>query len=251
MEGLIKEMLPELNILGLHISTYYLMMFLGFVFMLVLMLKRKALYDLNTGQAILFTACVMVSGVAGCKLLFILENWGTPITVSGFSFFGAVFLVPPLMALFGLMFRLKPEQSVNASAPCVNAMIGTIRVGCFLNGCCGGWATASGFRWPTQAMESVGDFVILFWLLSMGKKGDTKLYLRFMLAYGILRFFIEFLRDTPKDWLFLSHGQWFSIVAVWAAVTGLRFLKEKGSKYKTKKEKPTNYPGKERGRNNA
>lgn len=206
-------MLPELHIGAITISTYYGMMFLGFVLMLVLMLKRRARYGLNTGQAILFTVCVMFSGVLGCKVLFILENWGEPITVGGFSFFGAVFLVPPLMALFGLLFKLKPRESINAAAPCVNAMIGTIRVGCFLNGCCGGWALENGFRWPTQAMESIGDFIILFWLLSKEEKDDRFLYSRFMLAYSILRFLIEFLRDTAKDWLYLSHGQWFAITA--------------------------------------
>ena len=170
----------------------------------------------------------MFSGVAGCKLLYILEHLGEPITVGGFSFFGAVFLVPPLMALFGLLFRLKPTESINASAPCVNAMIGTIRVGCFLNGCCGGWTLANGFRWPTQALESVGDFVILFRLLNREEKGDRFLYPRFMLAYSILRFLIEFLRDTPKDWLRLSHGQWFAIAAALIAVTVWRPWKEKG-----------------------
>ena len=35
-----------------------------------------------------------------------------------------------------------------------------------------------------------------------------------MLTYGVLRFFVEFLRDTPKDWVTLSHGQWFSLAAI-------------------------------------
>ena len=224
-------MLPELHIFSLTISTYYFMMFVGFVFMLVLMIRRRRRYHLGVICAILFTVCIMLSGVAGCKLLFILENWGEPITIGGFSFFGAVFLVPPLIALLGLLFRLRPGQSINASAPCVNAMVGTIRVGCFLNGCCGGWATTSGFHWPTQAIESVGDFVILFWLLSKEENGDRILYFRFMLAYSILRFFIEFLRDTPKDWLALSHGQWFAVAAAIIAVTVWRPWEKRGMKY--------------------
>lgn len=195
-----------------------MMMGAGFLVMLWLMLRRRARFGLGAGKAVLFTALVMLSGLIGCKLLYILENLRDTleygVTLGGFSFFGAVFLVPPLMALFGLPMGLRPARSLDASAPCVCAMVGTIRVGCFLNGCCGGWTTASGFTWPTQAMESIGDFIILFWLLSREEKGGDRLYPRFMLAYGALRFLIEFLRDTPKDWLRLSHGQWFSAAAV-------------------------------------
>lgn len=220
-------MIPEIFCFNLSISTYYTMMFVGFLVMGYLMLRRRERYHLSKLQACLFTVCVMFSGVLGCKLLFIMENWGEPITFGGFSFFGAVFLVPVLMAGFGLLFRLRPSHSINASAPCVCAMVGTIRVGCFLNGCCGGWTTAGGFTWPTQAMESVGDFIILFWLLGREEKEDRFLYPKFMLSYCVLRFLIEFLRDTPKDWLGLSHGQWFSIAAAAIAVIFL-LLKKRG-----------------------
>ena len=43
------------------------------------------------------------------------------------------------------------------------------------------------------------------------------------------RFVIEFLRDTPKDWLKLSHGQWFSIIAVIAGIVWLA-LKTRSAK---------------------
>lgn len=221
-------MLPELHILGFSISTYYMMMFLGFLLMAALMVKRKAQYDLNVYQAVLFSGCIMFSGVLGCKILYILENWNEPFSLGGFSFFGAVFLVPILMVLLGALFKLKPSQSINASAPCVCAMIGTIRVGCFLNGCCGGWALSNGVRLPTQAIESIGDFIILFWLLDLEERGKQKLYPRFMLAYGILRFMVEFLRDTPKDWLGLSHGQWFAIAAITAAAIAIASGEKRG-----------------------
>lgn len=221
-------MLPELHIFGTDISTYYMMMFLGFLLMTALMVRRRAQYDLNVYQAVLLSGCIMFSGVLGCKILYILENWGEPITLGGFSFFGAVFLVPIFMPLFGALFKLKPSQSINASAPCVCAMIGTIRVGCFLSGCCGGWALPNGFRFPTQAMESIGDFMILYWLLDSEEKGKQKLYLRFMLAYGILRFLVEFLRDTPKDWLGLSHGHWFAIAAGTVGAVALASGKKRG-----------------------
>lgn len=111
--------------------------------------------------------------------------------------------------------------------PCVAIMIGCMRVGCFWGGCCGGWKMCIGdvrFNWPTQAMESVGDFAILFGLAqaSEEEKYAGKLYPLFLVSYGIMRFFLEFLRDTAKDWLYLSHGQWFSLVAILIGLIWLR-----------------------------
>jgi phosphatidylglycerol:prolipoprotein diacylglycerol transferase len=213
-------MLPYFTLFGHRFSTYYTMMLAGFVFMLVLMLRRRSRYGLKAWQAVLFTVCVMFSGVLGCKVLYTLEHWGEPFTLGGFSFFGAVFLVPPLMALLGLPFRLRPGRSICAAAPCVNAMIGTIRVGCFFNGCCGGWATASGFIWPTQAAESIGDFVILWYLLRREEAGERDLYPRFMVLYGALRFVVEFFRKAEPQTLFHA-GHWFAIAAI---VVGLACL---------------------------
>jgi phosphatidylglycerol:prolipoprotein diacylglycerol transferase len=106
-----------------------------------------------------------------------------------------------------------------------------MRVNCFLSGCCGGWEVCLGsfcFAWPTQAIESIGDFAILLWLL---KQEDTTawsgtLYPKFMVAYSAMRFFLEFLRDTSKDWLFLSHGQVFSLLAIVVGGVWLWFLRQ-------------------------
>lgn len=227
-------MYPAIQIGGVSLSTYYLMMLAGFLAMGYLMLHRKDYYKLSTSKACLFTVLLMLSGLLGCKLLYVLENLQdvaqNGLTLGGFSFFGAVFGIPLLMGMCGHLFGLGVKQSLDASAPCVAAMVGTIRFGCVLNGCCGGWNMKIGtisFYWPTQALESIGDFIILFWLLALEekKKRSGELYLLFMLSYGAIRFWIEFLRDTPKDWLFFSHGQWFSAAAVFISIAAMRSLK--------------------------
>ena len=210
-------MLPKLNIFGLSISTYYLMMFLGFVLMLVLMLVHRKRYGIGTPKAILFTVFVMFSGVLGCKVLYILENlkdtFENGVSLGGFSFFGAVFLVSVLMIGFGKLLKMPVKTSLDASAICVCAMIGTIRVGCFFNGCCGGLMTRWGFRWPTQAIESICDFMLLFFLLQFAKQPKFKgaLYPILMTVYSAYRFLIEFLRDTPRTALGLANGHFFAL----------------------------------------
>lgn len=216
-------MIPLIRLGNIEISTYRMMMALGYLAMLILMLERRDRFNLKKWQSVAFTSLLMLSGLLGCKALYCLENLGEirvqGLTASGgFSFYGAVFLIPPLMACVGLLFHLRAKQTINAAAPCVALMVGVIRFGCFLNGCCGGKSAillGCTFHWPTQAIESIGDFVILFWLLSVEKNSEeAHLYPRFMLTYGVLRFFVEFLRDTPKDWVTLSHGQWFSLAAI-------------------------------------
>ena len=223
-------MLPYIHIGKLTISTYYTFMALGYVVMLVLMLlpKRRKKYGIGPLKAVLFATAVLICGILGCKLLFIVENidqvMREGISFGGFSFFGAALLVPLLMAVIGFAFRMRCVDSLDNSAVNVLGMLGTIRIGCFLNGCCGGTICTLGsrrFRWPTQLFEAVCDFGILAWLLLLESRPNNRrglLYPRFLISYGAVRFIIEFMRDTPKDWLGLSHGQWFSVIAVIAGI---------------------------------
>ena len=243
-------MLPSILIFGERISTYWMTMAIGFIAMVILMVRRKKIYALSTTRAIAVASMVMFSGVLGCKLLYMAENLSeirtNGLTLGGFSFFGAVFLVPIVMACSGKLFGLNVGTSTDAAAPCVSLMVAVIRFGCYLNGCCGGTQFIIGLRtftWPTQMMESIGDILITAWLLGMESSGDSggKLYERFLLSYGALRFFIEFFRDTPKDWLGLSHGQCFSVASVVVALGCIVFQRGKGDyRFFQRKEEVTN-----------
>ncbi len=232
-------MLPYIYIGPLKISLYYTAMVLGYAAMLVLMLlrRRRELYRLNPIKSVLFATFVLILGVLGCKILFILENIPyirkNGLSFGGFSLFGAVLLVPLLMPLLGKLLRLDVRASLDSAAICCVAMLGTIRVGCFLNGCCGGkifMFEHFDFSFPTQLMESACDFLILFFLLKKEKDGAASglLYPLFLLLYGSVRFSIEFLRSTEKDWAGLSHAQWFSIASILiGAVFVIRKVQEK------------------------
>ena len=218
-------MLPYVTIGQFKLSLYYTAMVLGYVFMAVLMLlkSRRAKYGMSRPRAVLFATLELIFGILGCKILYVLECIELVkekgFTIGGFSFYGAVFLIPLMMPLFKKPLGLDLRSTLDNSAICIIAMLGTIRIGCYLNGCCGGRVFTLGdwsFSLPTQLIECACDFVILYFLLRSEKKGDAKgfLYPRFLLCYGVARFFIEFLRNTDKDWLGFSHAQWFSAAAV-------------------------------------
>ncbi len=216
-------MLPNILIGSITISTYWIMLGIGSIGMFIYLLQRRFRFTLSFFQCTLFVLLLTIIGFAGAKLLFILENLGDTfkngISLGGVSFFGSVFLIPLLMPGVGRLFRLNHNQTMDICGPCVTIMIGCMRIGCFLQGCCGGWETCVGsfyFAWPTQAIESVIDFIILGILINReeNKKFHGILYPMFMVFYSIVRFFIEFLRETPKDWFYLSHGQWFSLISL-------------------------------------
>ncbi|MBQ8325027.1 MAG: prolipoprotein diacylglyceryl transferase [Clostridia bacterium] len=198
---------------------YYFFLGMGAIAMLVLMLARRGAYSLSIMQSTIYTLLLLITGIAGAKLLFFFECGME--SFSGMSFFGAVYLVLLAMPLIGALFKLKPKDSLDACAPCVAAIVGFQRFGCFCAGCCGGIPIGNtAMVWPTQLMEGLGDMLILFFLLFVEKneKFRGKSYPAFLISYGIMRFAIEFVRDTAKDWLGLSHGQWFSIVGICIAL---------------------------------
>ena len=192
--------------------------------MLVLILIRRKKYDLSIFKSTVIFLYITLLGTVGAKILSITENLINRLTstggedlLAGFSYYGAVFLVFFLIGPLGRTVGLKPEKGRDLAAVCVMSQAAFMRVGCFFNGCCGGWTAKINetvFTWPTQLIECFCDFLIIAWLLYCEKKGRGLLYPRFMLTYSTVRFFLEFFRDTPKNWLWLSHGQWFAIIAI-------------------------------------
>lgn len=227
-------MLPYLEVGTISIATSHIAFLLGFLGMCFISWRRAERYRLARWQSAAFAVLLAAVGVAGVKLLYILENWQSVRSGGyiGMSFFGAVYLVPLLMPLLGRIFRLRARETLDLCALCVAMMVGFMRMGCFMNGCCGGKLTevfGLRFRIPTQLFESIGDFVILSVLMDMEKKGAFKgrLYALFLIFYGILRFILEFMRTTEKSVLGMSNGQWFSALAVAAGLITVSALKRR------------------------
>ncbi len=115
------------------------------------------------------------------------------------------------------------------SKPCA-LMLAIGRIGCFLNGCCYGVITSNkllgvkfpdvdGLRYPTQLFYVFFNFFIFVLLCFIEKRYPYKrlerpvLFPTFLVSYGLMRFFVDFLRDGDR--LFgLRVAQWTSFVAI-------------------------------------
>jgi phosphatidylglycerol:prolipoprotein diacylglycerol transferase len=97
------------------------------------------------------------------------------------------------------------------------------RIGCHFGHCCIGRASGSSFalnfgdnipRLPTQLIEAavMGSLLLVFSVLqAKGKFANKRLFL-FMMAYGIVRFVIEFYRaPVATNLLGIGSYQWFAI----------------------------------------
>ncbi len=135
---------------------------------------------------------------------------------SGSSAFlgGLVFFIPSLY-LFLKVFKLKPMLIIHSLVEPILLAHFFGRIGCFFAGCCFGKPCSSsnflavtfpknsipynhlGGNYPihpTQLYEALG-ILFVFFIVKQSHKHKIPLYL---VCYGIIRFFIEFLRDDER-----------------------------------------------------
>lgn len=208
---------------GLKFSVYWTVFALGIVTMLVMNCFRGRKKDVKILKAVLITIIVVAISFLGAKILYYIEQphilLSNGLRFSGVSFFGSVYLVPVLMIIVAKLFKQNYYELMDFVSPSLMLMLAVLRIGCYLSDCCGGVmlnVSGENFRFPAQITECVIDILIMFGLLLYEKfwKNKGRQYFLIMVYYGAVRFVLEYLRDTPKDWLGLSHGQCFAVISV-------------------------------------
>ena len=164
-------------------------------------------------------------------------------------------------------YRIPFSSVEDAVIPAIPLAHSVARIGCFCAGCCYGKTTdaawgvifknsigaPNGIKLiPTQLIESAGLFLIFLFLTAFfgrhaamqksfvlknrtarkvsGKTGRSGAYRTlsfYLISYGALRFFIEFLRgDSIRGFLGpLSTSQWLSLIAITSWILLLRIRK--------------------------
>ncbi len=188
-------------------------------------------YRRSKGQSdlLLIYLGALIGGFAGAKIAYLLAEgwleWSQPDRLlrwaTGKSVLGGL-----LGAYAGVEWtkHLVGHRQATGDAFAVIVPVGILlgRVGCFVNGCCLGRPTAGVFaardahgisRWPAPLVEGAFQVVILAVILLLQRRGllRDRLFFLYLTAYGVFRFFHEFMRDTPKIWLGLSGYQFISL----------------------------------------
>lgn len=220
---------------AIRIPSYVVMLYLG------LLAGTYAAYFAGRADGLAATPLaaailtLLVPAVLGARLAFVVGRWHVfrrqlrrilPRNAEGGAVaYGALLTVPvslPLLAVLGLPYA----QFWDAGAVGFLAATIFLRIGCVLNGCCCGRATASRFGWavrdatgrtvrrlPVQAWEAGWAALILVaaTLLAGNTPFSGALFLSTLAAYAGGRFFIDFARDAPRNQAHLTVAQSFSL----------------------------------------
>ncbi len=241
-------MLPQ-KILGIF-YMYGLMIAVGILacFAILFLYGKKKKVEPNFIDFIFYLGIAAIALGFGSAALFqatynYIEN-----PAAGFHFDGGITFIGGLIGgiatflvlyfIFRKKYKTRLVDIISFIPCCILIAHAFGRVGCFFAGCCYGKPTDSflGIRFPgmshkvhpTQLYEAIFLFALFAICFLLVWKKDFKHNLSlYLIAYGIFRFCIEFLRDDNRGSFIgsISPSQFWSILMVFAGV-GVYFLLE-------------------------
>jgi len=218
-------MYPEINIFGIKLYPYGLMIGIGLIFAILLFMKRAKSNGYDEDSSFNFAILCGISGILGAKLLYIIVEFPEiikePYTIisdfrNGFVFYGGVFLGVLAGYLYVRFKKWSFIKTLDLVAPSIPLAQGFGRIGCFFAGCCYGKETSSflGVELnnspyaphnvhliPTQLISSIGNFIlfgILLWFDKNKKTKDGQTGALYLILYSVFRFIVEFFRGDPR-----------------------------------------------------
>lgn len=197
---------------------------------------------LGVGLKGAFGHCMLYlsSIVAGCLLFADLETfigYGNLANGRAVSALGMYFIGSALVLTVSLLLKLKTPVVMDVYGLAVSIGMCASRFNCLRSGCCAGREMfATGLHWPVREAEVVFHLVMFVYGWKQIKKGDKpgQLLPLTMLAYGVFRFAVQWLRDTQSTGFVLSHF-W----ALLCAFIGLSVLLELQAQAQRKQKKRT------------
>jgi len=206
-----------LYIFGKPIYWYGIMVALGFlaaVVHLTLLGKRDG-RPAAFGSDLAFW--LMLSGVLGGRVAYVLadldyflrEPWAIiRIDQGGLIYYGGFIAAFFAGFIFARLHRIAFPDLADYAITAVPLGHAFGRIGCFLNGCCGGkvsnvpWAVFQhgACRHPVQLYEALINLVIYVLLLAVycRRRRSGEVLALYCMTYGAARFFLEFLRDDER-----------------------------------------------------
>ncbi len=240
------------------IHTYGVLVAVGFALGLWLAARRARVAGIDHEQVQLLGVWLIVAGMLGAKLFYIVFFWhdfvtgwrvaGIPSLREGFVFYGGFIGAIGATILFARTKQLPLWRLADVLAPLV--ALGHVfgRLGCFFNGCCYGhpcrlpWAVrfpdphvlAGTPLHPTQLYEAAGNLALFAGLLAFDRRRrfDGQVWWTYVVAYGVLRFGIEFFRgDYEARYAgVLTLSQFIALALIVAGVVGLVTLRRAGQR---------------------
>ena len=223
--------LLHLRVFGIRI--YVVMMMLGAVGAFRCVWARRRAYGLTDRQALsLWLACLGIGAVGGLAFEMIQKR---TFFTTNVSTLGGIFLLAALMPLFAKYILKKDVWQMYAL--CLMAglrFIIVVRLGCFMNGCCGAAPLYINGRTVILPVQLYECFCLLAIQAALIHAERRRRLLDMVVIgccpmYFACRFLLEYLRKWPRVWLGMTRAQLviLAYMLIYAAVAAL-YLTLKG-----------------------
>jgi phosphatidylglycerol:prolipoprotein diacylglycerol transferase len=238
---------------GLTVHWYGILLATGFMVGMWTAGRRGMKIGLSPEDISNLMLWIFIGGIAGAKLLFVINHWNgqEPIKAlilqrSGMVFHGALFGTAIAVWLFTRKTKMPLWATLDTLAPSFALGHAFGRIGCFMTGCC--YGRACDLPWavqfpeshsthpihvhPTQIYESLLNLAlygILAWLFR-NRKFNGQVFACYLMAYAVVRFGMEFLRDDGRGRLWfdtLTSGQGISLILLTGGVVVWRLLTDR------------------------
>lgn len=228
---------------SVSVRYYGVMAAIGFLLASAVISWNRKYADMNRDQANAMVLLVMISGVVGARIFYVIQfyrqfesNFWSIFRIDrgGLVFYGGFFLAIAAAMVYCRMQKLDIARVFDIFTPALALGHAMGRIGCFLNGCCYGKPTeiclgmayppgSDPFRrygaatlHPVQLYEAAINLVIfaaMMWIVRRGKRGMA--IGAYLAIYGVIRFTDEFLRgDHQRYWNGLTAAQVIGLILV-------------------------------------
>ncbi len=240
--------------MDVKLIIYYLCIILGAVLSAVCgyYIGRKKGMHKDTVKK--YIAVAIISGIFGALLMGQLQNFimsftGLSFYPSRMRIFGGLFFTPFLMYFFVRYIAGDFLSVSDVIAPGAFLITGCSKIGCAVYGCCYGipfgYGVSTQFEshrvFPVQLLEALLCFLlfaVMFYLVTKNKHRKGTAYPLSLILYGVMRFFVEFLRYYPeaeRTYFFgMNFWQLVSLISVFAGAVILLHIHPGRSREKRK-----------------
>jgi phosphatidylglycerol:prolipoprotein diacylglycerol transferase len=230
-----------LEFYGFAIHSYGLMLAIAFIVGIIGVRKTGRGQGINPDSIVDLGIWILVGAVVGARIAYVITEYRYFVTFpleifkinsGGLAFHGG------LIGGFGAGIwhtrskQLETWKIADLIAPFLALGYSIVRIGCLLNGCCYGhysslpWALRcaaedSALRHPTQIYSMAGSLVLfgILWKYRNHKQFQGFLFFLYIALYSALRFIVEYFREGPMLFPWLSLAQAVCIVMGVVALT--------------------------------
>ncbi len=226
------------------VYSYGVLLFFALLTGVFVASRELSKHDVDQSRLYALAAAIAVAGLIGSRLFYVLGHlsefsgrWSRVFDINtvGLVYYGGLVAALPVGIYLMRRFKMPSGTVAGAIGLALPLSIAIARVGCFLNGCCGG--KPSGLPWavtfpgsstpvhPTQLYEAVLDLAVFALLLFVGTRylEGWDLLLVSLAGYAVVRFLVEFYRQhaDPHAALFFQ-GMSAAIFVACAAALAIR-----------------------------